>query len=162
MNYKQKAFVEEYLQDFNATQAAIRAGYSEKTARSIGAENLTKPDIKTEIEARIAERTMSANEVLVELGLMARSDIGDFLEFKDGIKEPYLNLAKAKEAGLLKLIKKLKYNAQGRLEVEMYDKQAALALVGKHHGLFVDKHEHEHTGAIPVTMVEVVRPADDE
>jgi phage terminase small subunit len=42
---KQKRFCEEYLIDLNATQAAIRAGYSAKTAKSIGQENLTKPDI---------------------------------------------------------------------------------------------------------------------
>jgi phage terminase small subunit len=49
---KQQRFVEEYMIDFNATQAAIRAGYSEKTARKIGQENLTKPDIQEEIQKR--------------------------------------------------------------------------------------------------------------
>ena len=47
---KQQRFVDEYLVDFNATQAAIRSGYSEKTARAIGAENLTKPDIAKAIQ----------------------------------------------------------------------------------------------------------------
>ncbi len=50
MNAKQRAFTVEYMKDKNATQAAIRAGYSEKTARSIGNELLAKPDIKTAIE----------------------------------------------------------------------------------------------------------------
>ena len=62
MNNRQKRFVEEYLVDINATQAAIRAGYSQKSARSIGAENLTKPDIS---EA-ISERMMSADEVIIQ------------------------------------------------------------------------------------------------
>lgn len=53
---KQKRFCDEYLIDLNATQAAIRAGYSEKTARAIGNENLTKPDIKEYIENRMAEK----------------------------------------------------------------------------------------------------------
>lgn len=56
---KQARFVEEYLIDLNATQAAIRAGYSEKTARSVAAENLTKPNIAaalTERQAAISER----------------------------------------------------------------------------------------------------------
>ncbi|CCQ72407.1 terminase small subunit [Magnetospira sp. QH-2] len=43
---KQQRFVEEYLLDLNATQAAVRAGYSERTARQIGSENLSKPDIQ--------------------------------------------------------------------------------------------------------------------
>ena len=54
---KQKAFVAEYLIDLNATQAAIRAGYSEKTARFIGAENLTKPNIAAAVAAAQAERS---------------------------------------------------------------------------------------------------------
>lgn len=56
---KQQRFVDEYLIDLNATQAAIRAGYSEKTARSVGSENLTKPDVAAAIKkgrAKVAER----------------------------------------------------------------------------------------------------------
>ena len=52
---KQQRFCDEYLIDLNATQAAIRAGYSEKTARVIGQENLTKPAIKEYIDERMAE-----------------------------------------------------------------------------------------------------------
>lgn len=57
MTPKQARFVEEYLFDLNATQAAIRAGYSVKTARSVGAENLTKPDIQAAIQALQANRS---------------------------------------------------------------------------------------------------------
>ena len=52
---KQKRFIDEYLLDLNATQAAIRAGYSEKTAKEIGYENLTKPHILTAIQDRMKE-----------------------------------------------------------------------------------------------------------
>ena len=55
MTAKQQRFCDEYLIDLNATQAAIRAGYSAKTARVIGQENLTKPAIKEYIEQRMAE-----------------------------------------------------------------------------------------------------------
>ncbi len=55
---KQQRFVEEYLIDLNATQAAIRAGYSKKTAKSIGQENLTKPYIAAVIDAAKAERSI--------------------------------------------------------------------------------------------------------
>ena len=51
MTKKQKCFIEEYLIDLNATQAAIRAGYSTDTAKSIGNENLTKPDIRACIDS---------------------------------------------------------------------------------------------------------------
>lgn len=56
MTDKQKRFCDEYLVDFNATQAAIRAGYSKKTAYSIGDENLRKPELKKYIDERIAEK----------------------------------------------------------------------------------------------------------
>lgn len=52
---KQQRFCDEYLIDLNATQAAIRAGYSEKTARQIGTENLSKPSIREYIDERMAE-----------------------------------------------------------------------------------------------------------
>lgn len=56
MTAKQMRFCDEYLIDLNATQAAIRAGYSKKTAKSIGQENLTKPDLKKYIDQRMAEK----------------------------------------------------------------------------------------------------------
>jgi len=56
MTPKQQAFVNEYLIDLNATQAAIRAGYSEDTARAIGCENLTKPNIAEAIAEAQAKR----------------------------------------------------------------------------------------------------------
>ena len=57
MTKKQKRFVEEYLIDLNATQAAIRAGYSPDTAKEIGCENLTKPNIAAEVARAMAERS---------------------------------------------------------------------------------------------------------
>lgn len=53
---KQELFAREFIKDLNATQAAIRAGYSEKTARAIGCENLTKPDIQQRVAELNQER----------------------------------------------------------------------------------------------------------
>lgn len=61
LNPKQQRFVQEYLIDLNATQAAIRAGYSEKTAKAIGSENLTKPDIAAAVKEAIEKRTEQAD-----------------------------------------------------------------------------------------------------
>jgi len=65
---KQKMFVKEYLIDLNATQAAIRAGYSESTAKEIGCENLTKPNIAEAIQEAMSERSekveITAEDVL--------------------------------------------------------------------------------------------------
>ena len=63
---KQQRFVEEYLIDLNATQAAIRAGYSEKTAKEIGSENLTKPNI-AKVIAEAQEKLSNKAQVTVEM-----------------------------------------------------------------------------------------------
>jgi len=73
---KQQRFVEEYLVDLNATQAAIRAGYSEDTARAIGSENLSKPAIADALAEAMAQRAselaIDARWVLSEAVLVYR------------------------------------------------------------------------------------------
>jgi len=68
---KQKMFCKEYLVDLNATQACIRAGYSKKTARSLGCENLTKPYIQQEVQRLKAIREkkvgLTAEKVLTDI-----------------------------------------------------------------------------------------------
>lgn len=81
---KQVRFCEEYLIDFNATQAALRAGYSPKTAAKIGWENLQKPEIATHIEAAKAKLTeeaqITAKEVLQMMTDRARADVRELIE----------------------------------------------------------------------------------
>lgn len=69
---KQELFAREYLKDLNATQAAIRAGYSEKTARSVGSENLTKPDIQEYIAQLNQERM---NRVQIDADYVLRQAV---------------------------------------------------------------------------------------
>lgn len=79
---KQKAFVDEYLIDLNATQAAIRAGYSKKTARSQGQRLLTNVDIQQAIEKRMDEKKedliMKQDEILIRLTEQARREAVDY------------------------------------------------------------------------------------
>lgn len=87
---KQEEFCQQYLVDLNATQAAIRAGYSKKTARSVGHENLTKPDVAGRIEelkALRAERTrVDADKVVRELARIAFTDMRSFVKWgPDGV-----------------------------------------------------------------------------
>ncbi|MDG4962991.1 terminase small subunit [Lactococcus lactis] len=76
---KQKKFCDEYIKLGNATQAAINAGYSKRTARSQGQRLLTNVDIKNYIDERMeqlaSERIMSAQEILERLSLIAKADI---------------------------------------------------------------------------------------
>jgi len=76
---KQRAFIREYLVGLNATQAAIRAGYSKRSAKEIGYENLTKPDIHSEISealSKVSRATKAeATQVVRELGLIAFANV---------------------------------------------------------------------------------------
>jgi phage terminase small subunit len=71
---KQEMFITEYMKDLNATQAAIRAGYSEKTASVIGQENLMKPYLRSEIDKRLEERAIN-NGITAEFVLNGIKDI---------------------------------------------------------------------------------------
>lgn len=133
---KQNAFIDHYFAcGFNAAEAARRAGYSERTARSIGAENLTKPDIKAEISRRMTEQAMGPDEVLARIGEIARGDMADFLD-----ETGKIDLTIARQAGKLHLIKSRSITKDGE-KVELYSKAEALVQIGKHHGLFVDRTE---------------------
>lgn len=133
---RQRLFIDEYLRTGNATRAAIAAGYSPDSARSIATENLTKPAIREELDRRYAENAMPANEVLARLGDIARGDMSDFVQFVDGVRLPLVDLAGAYQAGKFHLVKKIKYIPDGGgVEFELYDKLAALSQLAKAYGL---------------------------
>ena len=126
---KQQRFCDEYLIDLNATQAAIRAGYSTKTARSIGAENLTKADIQAYIEKRMAEKEAELiadqDEVLKYLTSVLRGESEGEEIVVEGIGEGY------SEARTVK---------KGPSEKE---KLKAAELLGKRYGLYTEKIQAE-------------------
>lgn len=144
---KQKKFVEEYLIDLNATQAAIRAGYSPDTAKEIGCENLTKPNIKTEIDKAMAERSrrtgISQDRVLRELAKIAFVNPGDVINLNQATIK-----SDAKEEDLAAIASvKIKNipTEDGEIterEIKLCDKLKALDLLGKHLGIY-DKKDAE-------------------
>lgn len=91
MNAKQKKFCDEYLVDCNAAQAAIRAGYSPKTAKQIGQENLTKPDLRAYIDEQLLrlhnDRTADAAEVMQYLTAVLRGESTAHVVVVEGIGE---------------------------------------------------------------------------
>ena len=138
LTFRERLFIEEYLNCWNASEAARRAGYSLKTAGVIGYENLKKPHISRAIEAKIAERAISANEVLARLAEQARFDANEFLS-----ETGEVDMKSAKKRGLGKFIRRLKSQSgeHASVDIEFVDAQGALALLGKHLKLFTDKTE---------------------
>jgi phage terminase small subunit len=136
---KQRRFVEEYLIDLNATQAAIRAGYSQQTARAIASENLTKPDIQAAIGRAMSERSdwaqLTAKQVLNELALIAFSDIrdidfgpeGQLVERTPGASRAVASYAWSHRQG--------RTTHRTRRAVRLWNKVAALKLLMEHFGL---------------------------
>ncbi len=93
LTLKQKRFADEYIISGNATEAAIKAGYSIKTARSIAVENLTKPCIKLYLEERLKElddaKIASQEEVLQYLTAVMRGESVAEIVIVEGIGEGY-------------------------------------------------------------------------
>jgi len=130
---KRRMFIESYLQCWNGTVAARAAGYAHPGSQ---AHRLLKNvELQAAIEARIAEKVMSADEVLVRLSQIARGEWRDYLE-KDGATD----FARLIEDGKAHLVKAVKDTTWGKT-VEFCDMQAALVQIGKTYGMFRDVHE---------------------
>ena len=151
---KQKRFVEEYLIDLNATQAAIRAGYSPNSARDIGSENLTKPHIRARVEEALAERSkrtgINADRVVRELARIAFVNAADLINFETAtIAEGASEDDTAAIASVR--VKTIPTDAGEGVEreIRICDKLKALELLGKHLGMFNNDPESN----VPVTVV---------
>lgn len=139
---KQRRFCEEYLIDLNATQAAIRAGYSPKTARFIATENLTKPNIQSRIEKMMDERSrrtgITQDMVVHELGKIGFSIITDYLKIENNHVEFFDTDSIPQDK--LSAIAEIKETNNG-ISFKLHDKLKALELLGRHLGMFKDKVE---------------------
>lgn len=150
---KQERFVQEYLVDLNATQAAIRAGYSERTARAIGMENLTKPDIQAAIHTAMEQRSkrveITQDRVLQEYARLAFFDPRKLFE-DNGKPKDIKKLDDDTAAALVGLDVMEEYEGAGESrkfvgytkKYKLANKLGALDSLGKHLGMFVDKVEH--------------------
>jgi phage terminase small subunit len=153
LSAKQSAFVEEYLRVWNATDAyqAIYPKTNRDAARASAARLLANVSIAEEIQRRVDERAMSANEVLDRLAEHARADYKDFISVADN-GDVALDMMKAE--GKTHLIRRVTQRRTIRttkdmqidetvLSLELHDAQAALVHIGKHHKLFTEKVEQE-------------------
>ena len=138
---KQRRFIDEYLIDLNATQAAIRAGYSEKTAYSIGVQLLKKLEIQVEIQKRRnrlqSKLEITQERVLQELAAIAFANGADYAKVVNSGLLPTVEMIPTNELPPEKLpaIAGIKANQYG-VEVKLHDKVKALELLGKYLGTF--------------------------
>lgn len=165
---KQRRFVDEYLIDLNATQAAIRTGYSPKTAMQQGHRLLMKAEIAEAVsaaqKARAQRTEVTQDMVMRELAKIGFADIRNVVRW--GPTE--LRVAAADEGGAteayhgLRLIGADQIDdataaaiaevSEGRegLKVKMHDKRAALVDMGRHLGMFKDRVEHSGPDGAPL------------
>lgn len=141
MTKKQKLFCEEYLIDLNATQAAIRAGYSPETAGAIGAENLKKPQIQKAIARAMADRSrrtgVNADRVVMELAKIAFVNAADVIDAEDATLKAD---AADEDLAAVQSVKVKTFGEDGvEREIKLADKIKALELLGRHLGMFNDR-----------------------
>lgn len=146
LTQKQKLFIDEYLIDLNATQAAIRAGYSPNNADKIGSELLGKTRVSDAIKTAMAERSkrtgINQDRILMELAKIALVNPENVVNFDEAtIREDALpeDLAAVASVKVKRFPTK---DGEGiEREIKFYDKTKALDLAGRHLGMFKDKLE---------------------
>jgi phage terminase small subunit len=173
---KQRLFVKHYILTRNATQSAIKAGYSERTARSIGQRLLTNVDIKKAIEKRFekVEQPLdtSIDNLVKQLGKQAYADMRDFVEITErpyykvdmegnlildadnkAIIDGYESFIKMKPLEEIDgtLITEIKQTKDG-IQFKRTDPQKAIEMLGKYRKMFTEKVEHSGEGA-PINVV---------
>jgi phage terminase small subunit len=148
---RNEAFITEYLIDMNGTQAAIRAGYSEKSAETQASRLLRNDKVKRkikELQDKRAEKVgITAERVLQELALIGFSNIQDYLDDKNHIGElTKLDEVKAKAIGSVKVsVIETKQGTYTETQFKLHDKLSALEKIAKHIGFF--QRDNEQKGA---------------
>jgi phage terminase small subunit len=165
---KQKRFCLEYMVDFNGTQAAIRAGYSKKTANAIATENLSKPYIAEEIK-KLTDKTsewvdVTVQELIDEYKKLAFTNSEDLFDWKDEkittidedgqeqeeiISKPYLKAYKDMPKAALAAISEIRETNQG-ISIKLHDKKGSLDSLMKYKGQFRTINEHGGLGGGPI------------
>jgi phage terminase small subunit len=158
---KQHRFVKEYLVDLNATQAAIRAGFSAKTAEQAGSRLLRNVKVKAALEqeqASLAERTEITQErVLQELAKIGFADVRRMFTPGGNLLPPTdLNDDMAAAVQSVEVVvRRAPGGEQGEVEhvhkIKLNDKLGALTQIGRHLGMFTDRHEHSGPAGAPIT-----------
>ena len=164
LNAKQHRFVSEYLVDLNATQAAIRAGYSKKTAYAQGQRLLKHAEISRALASAQSERgertEITADRVLEELGKIGFSDLRSAFDESGNLLRPERwpsSLAASVSSVEVVVRPSGEVDEDGAREVEhvhklrLWDKNSALEKIAKHLGMFIER--HHHTGDLSLNFL---------
>ena len=171
MTPKQAMFVQEYLIDLNATRAAIAAGYSPKTAYSIGQRLLKHVEIQGALEEAMKKREqrteITQDRILRELARIAFADPRNVFEWGPGgvTLRDSASLSDDDAAAVAEVSQTIT-DSGGSTKGKMYDKQRALELLGRHLGMFAEKKQIELDATVnlfdPAIRAELLALASDE
>lgn len=154
MTDKQQRFCDEYLIDLNGTKAAIRAGYSEKTARQMATENLSKPVIKEYIEKRMAEKEdaliAKQDEVMKYLTSVMRRELSEHVVVT--LVEEKSTYEPDDEGKMRKQTTKTEKPEIVEIPARLADANKAAELLGKAYALFTDKLEADMDMELNITV----------
>lgn len=167
MSAKQNMFCIEYLVDLNGTQAAIRAGYSKKTAKAQACELLKKPEIMERINELKAERErktkVTAEKIVKELARIAFFDIRKLYDENGNLKEVKdLDEDTARAIGGIDVgLEKTSENVSDYVKkIKTIDKKGALELLGKHLAMFTEN--INHTGELTFSQYILMRKQKEQ
>jgi phage terminase small subunit len=167
---KKEKFVEEYLVDANATQAAVRAGYSKRTAYSQGQRLLKDVEVENRIakarQARAERVGMTTDEVLKEIGIVAFSDVQRYVIDNQGNVQLAAGVPEGAMRAVASIKKKIIPLDKGgyayETEVRLWNKPAALKMAGEHLGMFApekkkDSDQQQHANNYFLALVQIVQ-----
>lgn len=162
---KQQRFVDEYLIDLNATQAAIRAGYSPQTAQEQGSQNLSKLMVSEAIDKALAARSrrtgITQDRVLRELAKVAFVNANDVIDPDSATVRAD---AAEEDLACIQAVKvktsESEMGSSSEREIKLYDKMRALEMLGKHLGLF-DKRGQDSSNGEKNNLLEAIAATEE-
>ena len=163
---KKLMFCKEYIIDLNGTQAAIRVGYSEKTAQEQASRLLSNVMVQKEVKRLLDKRAKSlditAERVLLEIARLSYSNMDDFVSFTSN-GDPYFDLSKMtreQAAAIESITVEDYYDGRGedarevkKIKLSLAKKNPNLNLLCKHLGLITEKHEHTGKDGKPIELI---------
>jgi phage terminase small subunit len=158
---RQRAFCEEYLIDLNGNAAAVRAGYSPRTARQAAAQNMTRPEVTAYLQQLLDERSkrtqITADRVITEVARLGFSDLRKLFK-EDGAMLPVNEWPDDMAAAVASVEVEELFEGGGEdrrqigftRKLKLWDKGKALEMLGRHLKLFVDRLEHTGPNGGPI------------